>query len=181
MIPAGYMAKRVSLRPDWLEVPHIIDVYSVSACQSENFTDYILHWKHNEFWLFNSPQIIKEVAESDSVDLAATTLFYYEVFELECEEGQWRVHKPQAGLHSPNVEMPVNQQLEGFDVVTFWAKSSPECSPLSCNSLAKELNANIHCLFASFDEAKASLDRGAFKEAEPGPYRIFSVSTVDWP
>jgi len=180
MIPAGYMAKRVYQRPEWLKAPHILGIYSVSACQSENFTDYISHWKHNAFWLFDSPKTIKEVAEKDSVDLTETTLFYYEVFEMELDEGQWRPYEPESQLPLPNVEKPANQKIEGFDVVTFWARSHPECSPLSCNSLAEEIKTTAHCLFASFDEAKESLEKGDFKDAEPGPYRIFSVSSVNW-
>ena len=65
--------------------------------------------------------------------------------------------------------------------MTFSAGSSPECSPLSCNGVAKELPTNAHCLFAGFEEAEAALSRGAFKDSEPGPYRIFAVYSVDWP
>jgi hypothetical protein len=36
-------------------------------------------------------------------------------------------------------------------------------------------------LFSSFDEAKAHLERGAFNNSEPGPYRIFAVYSVGWP
>jgi hypothetical protein len=55
MIPVGYMAKRVCRTPDWLGAPHVIDVYSVSGCISENFADYIQYWRHNGYWLFDSP------------------------------------------------------------------------------------------------------------------------------
>jgi hypothetical protein len=72
------------------------------------------------------------------------------------------------------------KQLEGFDVVNFTARTMPECSPLSCNYLAKELRTNAHCLFASFDEAETNVSNRAFNESEPGPYRIFSVFSVDW-
>jgi len=44
MIPVGYMAKRVSKSPDWLEAAQVIDVYSVSGCISENFADYFKYW-----------------------------------------------------------------------------------------------------------------------------------------
>jgi len=53
-------------------------------------------------------------------------------------------------------------------VVTFFAKTSPECSPLSCNGMAKEIRTNEHCLLATFEEAYDKLTNGAFKEAEPG-------------
>jgi hypothetical protein len=66
-------------------------------------------------------------------------------------------------------------QLEGFDVVTFSAHTNPECSPLSCCALAKDLAVNEHCLFRTFADAKEAIDRGLFTNSEPGPYRIFSV------
>jgi hypothetical protein len=70
--------------------------------------------------------------------------------------------------------------LEGFDVVTFFAKGAPECSPLSCNSMAEHMATNSHCLFDSFDEAEARLGSGEFNNCEPGPYRIFAVYSADW-
>ena len=71
-------------------------------------------------------------------------------------------------------------QLQGFDVVSFNVRTNPECSPLSCNGVAEKVHTNTHCLFESFDEAKTNLNNGAFKNAEPGPYRIFAVYSVDW-
>jgi hypothetical protein len=44
MIPAGYLAKRVSVKPDWLEVSPVTDIYSVSGCVSEDFADYVKYW-----------------------------------------------------------------------------------------------------------------------------------------
>jgi hypothetical protein len=58
--------------------------------------------------------------------------------------------------------------------------TSPECSPLSCNSLAAAITFNRHCLFESLDQAKQSLETGQFDNSEPGPFRIFAVYTVDW-
>jgi hypothetical protein len=76
MIPAGYLAKRVSIKPDWLRAQHLTDIYSVSGCVSEEFADYVDFWKHNGFWLFDSPEAIQSVAQENSIDLAGTTLFY---------------------------------------------------------------------------------------------------------
>jgi hypothetical protein len=72
------------------------------------------------------------------------------------------------------------KRLDGYDAVSFYAKAAPECSPLSCNSRVEELAVNSHCLFDSFEEAKLQLDRGAFNDSEPGPYRIFAVFSVNW-
>ena len=37
------------------------------------------------------------------------------------------------------MNIPEARVLEGYDVVTFSAQTSPECSPLSCNALASEI------------------------------------------
>ena len=49
MIPVGYMAKRVTGCQAWLDTERVKDIYSVSACVSENFADYISDWKHNGY------------------------------------------------------------------------------------------------------------------------------------
>ena len=71
--------------------------------------------------------------------------------------------------------------LEGYDVVTFSARTSAECSPLSCNVLAAEMETNEHCLLPSFERAAQLLEEGRFTNAEPGPYRVFAVHSVSWP
>jgi hypothetical protein len=180
MIPVGYMAKRVSKKPDWLEAPEVVDIYSVSGCSSEEFADYIDHWKHNGYWLFDSPEVIQVVAQENSIDLEGTSLFYYEAYGKEFDGKSWRAYSPEASLPT-NVVLPSSKKLEGFDVVTFMVGRRPECSPLSCNSLATNLRTNAHCLFASFEEAETNLKNGAFVKCEPGPYRIFSVYSLDWP
>ena len=68
-----------------------------------------------------------------------------------------------------------------YDVVNFTAQTSPECSPLSCNAVAAEVETNAHCLLQSFDQARMLLENGTFKYSEPGPYRIFAVYSVAWP
>jgi hypothetical protein len=180
MIPVGYMAKRVYKKPDWLTAAHVVDIYSVSNCISENFADYINYWKHNGFWFFDSPQIIQSIAKENSLQLGETSLFYYEAHELEFHNEAWKPYLPEPSFPT-NVVPPSHKQLEGFDVVSFFAKTSAECSPLSCNSLAENLRTNSHCLFVSFDEAERDLKDGSFANAEPGPYRIFAVYSVDWP
>ena len=180
MISAGYMLKHVARRPGWLNAPNVDDVYSLSGHVSQNFADYIRFWKHNGYWLFDSPAVMKEIARDNTIDLAGAALFYYEVFEEEFDEDAkaWRAFAPEASLPT-NVEQPKSAQLQGYDVATFWARTSPECSPLSCNGLAQNLPVNRHCLFASLDEACQALRDGNFDKSEPGPFRIFAVYTVD--
>ena len=180
MYSAGYLAKRVSLRPDWLKAHQVTDIYSVSGCVSQDFADYVEFWKHNGFWLFDSPEVIQNIAHEKSIDLAGNTLFYYELYEKEFDGETWHVFGPDLSF-TTHVEAPTDMNLEGFDVVTFTGRNLPEHSPLSCNNLAEEIPTNPHCLLNSFDEAEAYVSRGIFNGSEPGPYRIFSVSSVKWP
>jgi hypothetical protein len=179
MIPVGYMYKRVVVRPDWLRAEAVFDVYSLSNCISHDFADYINYWKHNGYWLFNSPEVIEEIATNEGIDLSGTTLFYYEAYEEEFDEdsNKWSAFTPESEF-ATDVQVPRDKHLEGFDVTTFSFHTSPECSPLSCNSLATEIPVNEHCLFNTLAEAKEALWRGFFKNSEPGPFRIFAVYTV---
>ena len=38
---------------------------------------------------------------------------------------------------------------------------------------------NERCLFDTFEDAYAAIERGEFKDSEPGPYRIVAVYLVD--
>jgi hypothetical protein len=179
MIPAGYMAKFVAGRPDWLAAAGVEDIYSVSGCVSRCFADYHDEWKHNGFWLFDSIDIIRQVASKKAIDLGDAKFFYYEFHERQFDDDGHEEAPPLADLpFATNISMPETKTLEGFDVVTFNAGAGPECSPLSCNGLAKAHDVNRHCLLASLDEAISLLRNGAFKNSEPGPYRIFSVYSV---
>ncbi len=180
MIPVGYMAKHVCKKPDWLKAPTVIDLYSVSGCNSEDFADYIDFWKYNGYWLFDSADVIRAVSQENSIDLTGTSLFYYEAYEKEFDGKIWRSFAPDP-VFPTNIQIPPNKQLEGFDVVTFMVGRRPECSPLSCNSLAEELRTNEHCLLESFEDAERNISGGHFVKCEPGPYRILSVYSVVWP
>jgi hypothetical protein len=81
MTPAGYMAKRICAKPEFLKSSNVSDIYSVSSCLNENFADYVKFYQHNGFWLFDSPELIHMVAKENSIDLRGTSLFYYEVHE----------------------------------------------------------------------------------------------------
>ena len=57
------MAKRIVKRPEWFQAGAVEDVYSVSGCISEYFADYIKHWKHDGYWLFDSIEVIRSLAQ----------------------------------------------------------------------------------------------------------------------
>jgi hypothetical protein len=180
MLPAGYMAKRVVNKPDWLKASGVEDIFSVSGCISKDFADYINFWKHNGYWFFDSPEVIVQVAREQSLDLTGTTMFFYEAYEQQFDdaEEQWCPYKRDPSF-STNVRSPQQKTLAGFDVVTSVTRNSPDCSPLSCNSLANEIQTNSHCLIPDFDAAKRLVETGRFNNPEPGPYSIFAVYTFE--
>ena len=182
MIAVGYMAKRVATRPSWLKAAHVADVFSVSGCMSPDFADYIRFWKHNGYWLFDSPETIRAVALEHAIDLSGTSLFYYEVGDQEFDEKERRWTSFQAEpTFSTDIIVPSRMNLEGYDIVSFSARTNPEHSPLSCNALAEEIDTNRHCLLDSFERAQQLLNDGALNQAEPGPFRIFAVYSTPWP
>jgi hypothetical protein len=183
VIPVGYLYKKVSKADGDLKARNIVDFFSVGTCGagiSPPFTDYISHWKHNGYWLFNSPDIMREIARAEDIDLSSMTLFYYEVYEYELnqsageEEKTWMPVQRDPSF-STEVLVPERKVLTGFDVVEYVYRNAPECSLLSCSALAKEFSVNSHCLFDSVEEAKAALETGKFHECEPGPYRLLAV------
>ena len=179
MIGIGYMAKRVAQRPEWLQVPGVKDIFSVSSCISNDFMDYIEFWRHNGYWFFDHPNIIRELSQENGIDLSRLTFFYYEAYEREFDEQrkQWLDFQP-SDL-TINIIPPTKKEFQGYDVVTFSTETNPGCSPLSCNHLATEMKTNSHCLLESFEETKQSLQSGKFDNSEPGPFRIIAVYTVD--
>jgi hypothetical protein len=179
MRPVGYLLKQVANKPDWLAAPSVEDIYSLSGCISRDFADYINYWKHNGFWLFDSPSLVRAVALEHGISLEGLKLFYYEAYELQYDDEQraWVPFEPEQSFPT-DVEVPAVSVLEGFDVTSFSVGTSPECSPLSCNSCADEVPTNRHCLFPTFEAAKQAVESGRFANAEPGPYRIIAVHSI---
>jgi hypothetical protein len=179
MTPAGYLAKYVHTETEWLGNDVVEDIWSVSGCMSRVFCDFVAHWQHNGYWLFDSPATIRDIAQKEGVELCGLRFFYYEIHgeQFDSDAGSWSAFKPEASLRT-NVQAPATKQFEGFDVVSFAAQTAPECSPLSCNGLARDIAVNKHCLLATREEARTLLESGRFKDCEPGPYRIFAVYTV---
>ena len=180
MRPLGYMYKRVESRPEWLAAPQVHDVYSLSGCISEYFADYIPFWEHNGFWLFDLPAKLRQVAADNALRLDGMKLFYYEAYEKEYDRDKklWVSFEPEASFGT-NIQSPESKQFEGYDITTFSVHTSPECSPLSCNSCATEIATNKHCLLDSLEEAKMILENDRLGACEPGPYRIIAIYSIN--
>ena len=84
MIPLGYLAKRIPNEPpNWLHAPEVVDVYSVSGCVNDSLAEYSDGWKHNGFWMFDSPADIQTAAVANGIDLKDASLFFHEAYESE--------------------------------------------------------------------------------------------------
>jgi len=182
MIPIGYMLKTVaSPAPDWIEAPEVTAVHSLSGCVSRNFGYYIPLWRHNGWWLFDTPKAARDAAAELGVATDGLSLFYYEAYDQQYddESQSWQAFEPESDGFTTEVVRPDSATMSGYDVVTYFVRTSPECSPLSCNGLAESIPVNERCLFDGFEDAFAAIESGKFKDSEPGPYRIIAVYQVD--
>ncbi|MEQ2005473.1 MAG: hypothetical protein ABMA26_01645 [Limisphaerales bacterium] len=142
--------------------------------------DWINEWRHNEIWLYDSPELALSVVPAET--RTACDLYGYRLYPVRFAKG---IRKP---FTFPDVKpAALNGSFErlGFDLFsrTFESVSecAPffECSPLSCNNLAAELSTNRYCLLDTAKEAFALVLTlevpGQPIRGEPGPYHIVEV------
>lgn len=173
------MAKRVGLRPEGFPAPQVREICSVSTCMARDFADWARHWLHNGYWMFDTPDRIREVARREGLDLAGVRFFFYEAYEREFDEDGLRWIPLHVERSTPTqVALPAVKTPLGFDVVTYSCRTAAECSPLSCNLLAATMETNEHCLLSTLERAIEGLEAGRFANSEPGPFRILAVHEV---
>jgi hypothetical protein len=181
MVAGGYMYKLPIRQPDRFAGLGMSEIYSVSSCISPDFcNNWIEAWQHNGYWLFNSPEPMDNIAHGENIDLAPMTLFFYTLYcwQWRDDENHWQRFSADPAFET-EVILPDACRLQGYDVVSFFAGNSAECSPLSCNGLAEQLTVNAHCLFDTLQQAKSAIENGDFDHSEPGPWRIFAVYSVE--
>lgn len=102
------------------------------------------------------------------------TVFAYRVSTLRFVNG---VRQTWAWPDISPIPIPANFRSLGFDAVSQYMDSvlGFECSPLSCNSLAREWPVNIHCLLDSLDQAVEAAERFSLEQPEPGMYYVAEV------
>ena len=182
MIAAGYIAKQLVASPAFLRGSNSEFVAALAGCIGAYFTDYLSAWRHNGYWLFDSPEIVRELAAAQQLDLGGMRFFYFELYEREfvSTNRTWRHFTAEPSLPL-DVVPPAHARHLGFDIVCYSTGNAPECSPLSCNGLACELPVNKYCLADSIATAKTWLEDGRFANCEPGPYRIVAVHLLPEP
>jgi hypothetical protein len=166
----GYFPKRTRKRPDWLEAAGVEEICSVSECVSEGPDDWIQRWLHNNLGVYNSPELAWRVVPEES--RYEFDLYAYQMFPVKFVEGR------QEPVDIPPLEIQAldgSFERLGYDIVSNSVGSGFECSPLSCNLMAKEVRVNSFCLV---DECETAFQLAIKFEAggcEPGPYHVVEV------
>lgn len=167
---AGYLPKRIRRPSDWLHVPAIVEVCSVSSCISP-VADADDHLR-NALDLYDSPELARSTATGHDWRLFAYKVLSIRYDELGCEYAwPWPAVVP--------TPLPSGFRSIGFDVVndSTGIGSHLACSPLSCNGAAERWPVNAHCLLDSLDVAIAAARHFANDEepVEPGPSFVAEV------
>lgn len=166
----GYFPKRTLKRPDWLHASEVEEVCSVSTCISKGPEGWIDHWRHNEMWVYDTPElalsVIPESARSEF------EIHAYRMFPVAFDDGiENSFEFPLLNIQP----MPTSFERLGLDVVSRSCGHVFECSPLSCNRMAEGTTVNRHCLIEHVDAALLFATNCEEEGCEPGPYHIVEV------
>ncbi len=171
LVIIGYFPKKAVQRPDWLKAAHVTGIRSVSDCISSGPPDWIQHWTHNEMWVYSTIAAALAAVPEDAQD--GYELHAYRMLPIKWDGGT------EIAMVFPPLDVepvPPDFQSIGFDAVSIMAGGSGfGCSPLSCNSMAEEIETNEHCLLPSQQVAERIALRFSIDEPEPGPYHVAEV------
>lgn len=175
LVLIGYFPKIVAPKPEWLkDAPAVEEICSVSDCISKSPSDWIDQWKHNEMFVYDTPELAWSVVPQE--DRHRYTLFAYRILPRlfgESEETEWQI--PSLCVNA----LPGGFASVGFDAVSRSCGTTFECSPLSCNLMAAHYPVNRYCLLDDLETAIAMARDFAAGNCEPGPYCVVEVLKQD--
>lgn len=173
MIDAGFFAKQIKLKPEFLGALGVREICSVSECISSGPENWITLWLHNDLGWFNRmSDALRAIPPGQG---SHYRLFAYRIYpEVFTARGRVPLTVPE------NVKPePISGEFRrlGFDSASKSMQTvlGLECSPLSCNGMAAEIAANEFCLFHELNEAIAGAERFAAEQPEPGDYYVIEV------
>jgi hypothetical protein len=146
----GYFPKERAVPPPWMAELRILEVGSVSLCNASGPDGWINAWKHNDWGFFDDPDSAWSVVSPD--DRGRPRMLAYDLHPAEFIDG---VEQP---IQAPSLDVaPLGRSFRflGWDVVSRSTGDFFECSPLSCNLLAKEVPTNSACLLPHFEAARS--------------------------
>lgn len=154
---------------EWIGLPGVREVCSVSECFAPGPDGWIEAWKHNAWGLFDDPDAARSVVLPEDLDDFA--VHAYETLPVRFVGGRGVPFE---------TEVPAARALDGgfvplgYDVVS---RSGDffSCSPLSCNRWASKVGANAFCLIDERDEALRLAAIAESSGCEPGDYYVLRV------
>ena len=165
----GYFPKKIERATAAMGLPGVSEIWSVSNCISSGPPDWIQHWRHNDFGLFDTPELAQSVVPVDVIQ--QFQIVGYRI----CSEVFGGGPRLSALASAEHLSVSADFGIIGYDAVSSSRGHGFECSPLSCNGAAKEFAATDRCLFASIDDAIAAARRFSAGNWEPGPYYVMEV------
>ena len=165
----GYVCKQLKPPPPEFEPRGLREIASVSNCIVDRPDGWLTLWRHNDWFLYDSPDLAREVARDCQAYDWPVSAYLVKPIEYR-PEGE--VSFSVASTAQP---IPSYFQLLGWDVASRCFTPEFECSPLSCNGLATEVGVNELCLLESEDEAVAFARRCAAEQPEPGTYFVVEI------
>lgn len=167
----GYFPKKVTENPAHQKVSNVKEICSAGLCFFEEPGDWLEKWKHNEYFLYDTPEIAKSIIE-DLADRDQYDLYAFKQYPIRIEEG----NATEEEIKSINVEALSDAfRFLGYDAVSKDMSEEFGCSPLSCNYGADIIATNEYCLFSTFEEALSGAKIFSTGEWEAGPYYIIEV------
>ncbi|MFQ6040293.1 MAG: hypothetical protein ACE5PV_05505 [Candidatus Poribacteria bacterium] len=178
----GFLPKEIVLCPEWLGVPHIKQICSVSSCISARPPNMFAtdEWNYNRAGLYNDFDSAFAAIPTDEQD--KYEIFAYKAYPIQIDESGI-IHEVNILEHLPGLPEEINPEPDltdfcriGYDVVEGIRSLSFGCSPLSCNLQAKCYKVNEFCLI---DDLRRAIEVGVniaiSRRGEPPPYYIFEV------
>jgi hypothetical protein len=142
----------------------------VSDCISNAPEGWIDQWRHNELWAYDTCELAWSVVPAD--ERREFDPYAYRLYPVRFVHGQ----QEQFDLPPLAVEPLSNSFVRlGYDAVSRSVGSTFECSPLSCNYIAREVQVSRYCLVDSESEALRLGREFSLSEPEPGPYHVLEV------
>ena len=169
----GYFARPTMKKADWPNSNRVEEIASASTCMSGCDWDWINEWRHNDLWVFDSPDLAMGVVPEDK--RASCDLYAYRMFPIRYVEG-----RAEEFIIPPVEPIPLDASFEmlGFDIVSRYCGNCFECSPLSCNGLAEVVPTNRYCLLERLEDALClapTWEADGKTRPEPGPYYIVEI------
>jgi hypothetical protein len=165
----GYVAKCITPPPPGFEPAFVAEIASVSNCIADRPQGWLELWKHNDWFMYDSPDLARQIAADLRVfDCPITAYFLLPTRFDDAVEVAFDV--PTAAT-----SLPSYFERLGWDVVSKYVTPEFECSPLSCNGMAADVGVNAACLLPSLEAAVAFARRCAAEQPEPGSYFVVEV------